>query len=371
MLRGPFRDRASDRPSRGIVSKGPTRAQITPVEADSTTTPSTRLRSLLTNESPAGVVFALRSLVKTGALDLPLPGGGRTSERFSALRDIAAADLSLARLAEGHVDAHAILAEAGRSPRAGLYGVWAADAPASFVEAERTPLGFCLHGTKKYASGARGIDRALVTAVCDRQRLLFDVPLDDPRIQPVEGSWQAVGMAATDSLDVVFTDVTLDASAQVGGSGFYLDRPGFWHGSVGVAACWLGGALGALRMVRERASIEGAVPQNEHAAAHLGAMAASCHAMQVVIDQAAREIDGRPIGTASERHTRALLARQVVEAGCQEVLSRAGRAGGTSPLVFDRAHARRAADLVVYLRQHHAERDLAALGHLVAGAACS
>jgi len=39
-----------------------------------------------------------------------------------------------------------------------------------------------------------------------------------------------------------------------------------------------------------------------------------------------------------------------------------GRAGGTTPLTFDRAHARRAADLVVYLRQHHAERDLAALG---------
>ena len=35
-------------------------------------------------------------------------------------------------------------------------------------------------------------------------------------------------------------------------------------------------------------------------------------------------------------------------------------------LTVDEAHARRVADLRVYLRQHHAERDLARLGRLVA-----
>jgi hypothetical protein len=28
----------------------------------------------------------------------------------------------------------------------------------------------------------------------------------------------------------------------VGRPGSYLNRPGFWHGTAGVAACWLGGA---------------------------------------------------------------------------------------------------------------------------------
>jgi hypothetical protein len=43
-----------------------------------------------------------------------------------------------------------------------------------------------------------------------------------------------------------------------------------------------------------------------------------------------------------------------------------GRALGAGPLCRDGAHSRRVADLTVYLRQHHADRDLAQLGTLVA-----
>ena len=43
-----------------------------------------------------------------------------------------------------------------------------------------------------------------------------------------------------------------------------------------------------------------------------------------------------------------------------------GRALGAGPLGHDREHARRVSDLTVYLRQHHGERDLAALGAALA-----
>jgi len=36
-----------------------------------------------------------------------------------------------------------------------------------------------------------------------------------------------------------------------------------------------------------------------------------------------------------------------------------------APLAFDEEHARRAADLELYIRQHHAERDLARLGSML------
>jgi hypothetical protein len=39
---------------------------------------------------------------------------------------------------------------------------------------------------------------------------------------------------------------------------------------------------------------------------------------------------------------------------------------GAGPLSHDEAHSRAVADLTVYLRQHHAEGDLARLGELVA-----
>jgi hypothetical protein len=51
-------------------------------------------------------------------LDLPLPGSGRTWQRWAALAEISARNLSLGRLAEGHCDALAIVAElAGPQPQ--------------------------------------------------------------------------------------------------------------------------------------------------------------------------------------------------------------------------------------------------------------
>ncbi|GAB3599870.1 hypothetical protein GCM10027446_32270 [Angustibacter peucedani] len=68
----------------------------------------------------------------------------------------------------------------------------------------------------------------------------------------------------------------------------------------------------------------------------------------------------------------ALLANQVrstVAATAEQVLQRVGHALGPAPLALDDVHARRVADLTVYLRQHHAERDVAAIGRAVAAGA--
>ena len=68
-------------------------------------------------------------------------------------------------------------------------------------------------------------------------------------------------------------------------------------------------------------------------------------------------------------HEEALLvaqrARQVVADTVDEVVLRVGRALGPGPLTGDEDHARRVADLTVYVRQHHAERDLARQGQQV------
>ena len=70
----------------------------------------------------------LADFVRTDGSDLPLPGSGATWRRLDVLSTWAARDLSVGRLAEGHVDALAILAEAGMEPLgdSATYGVWAA-----------------------------------------------------------------------------------------------------------------------------------------------------------------------------------------------------------------------------------------------------
>jgi alkylation response protein AidB-like acyl-CoA dehydrogenase len=302
------------------------------------------------------VIDALRRMIAGGALALPLPGSGKTDARLEALAEVAAMDLSLARLAEGHSDALAILAEAGVQPRGGMYGVWAAEPPNGALVATASASGWTLRGTKKYCSGALGLDRALVTAKAPDGARLFDVELRHSRIRPVHGSWPAIGMALTESVDVVFDDVVVETA--VGDAGFYVSRPGFWHGAVGVAACWYGGGVGAMRMLQARLEPR----SSAHQRAHLGAVAATCMAMKASLDAAARDIDADPRNANGAARTRALATRHVVERGCIEVLDRVGRATGSSAMVFDRAHARRVADLSVYLRQHRAEQELEELG---------
>jgi hypothetical protein len=49
----------------------------------------------------------------------------------------------------------------------------------------------------------------------------------------------------------------------------------------------------------------------------------------------------------------------IIERMCTDVLDRFGRATGPQPLAFDARVAQRYAELTLYIRQCHAERDLA------------
>ena len=86
--------------------------------------------------------------------ELPVPGGGRTTTRFTALWDLASSDPSLGRLAEAHYDGAAILDEAGRRPATGArFGVWAAAGPDPLTLTPDGPR-FRLSGAKHWCSGA-------------------------------------------------------------------------------------------------------------------------------------------------------------------------------------------------------------------------
>jgi alkylation response protein AidB-like acyl-CoA dehydrogenase len=293
------------------------------------------------------------AVLEAGLLDLPLPGKGRTAERFAALRELGATDLDLARLAEGHADAVAVLDELEPgAASAGLWGVWAANPPADPVRARRTDGGWVLAGTKPWCSGAGACDRALVTAEAPDGYRLFAVGLSGDTAAPVDGTWPATSMRGSDSRSVRFTDHPAEA---VGGPGDYVARPGFWHGAVGVAAVWLGGAVGVARAL---ADAHARRPLNPHALAHAGAVDAVLAAAAAVLDGAAAGIDADPGDRAGQARSVAGRARAVVERCATEVLDRVGRALGAAPLALDAGHAARVGDLGLYLRQSHAERDL-------------
>ncbi len=306
------------------------------------------------------VAGAFAAAVESGRLDLPSPGSGKTRDRWAAFADLAEEDLSLARLGEGHADAIAILAElGGPRPRvSSRWAVWAANPPGASLEATRGDAGWRLRGTKQYCSGARTCTHALVTATATDGMRLFAVTTEG--LAPCPGTWPATGMAGSDTLDVGFADISAETVGRPGG---YVDRPGFTHGGVGVAACWYGGARAVGRTLLTAATKRDVGP---HALAHLGAVDIALSTARTALDQAADEIDADPDDLRNAGRGRALRVRALVESAATEVLGRVGRALGAGPLGHDEAHARAVADLTVYLRQHHAERDLAQLGALVA-----
>lgn len=308
-------------------------------------------------------VRRLALLVREGLDAIPQPGAGQTLARWQALASVARSDLSLAKIYEGHTDALAILSELGETERTGgaLWAVWASEAPQARVLIERgTDRRVVLRGRKNWCSGARGATHALLTAwhADGRGPVLVQVDLGQAGIAVVSDNWHAVGMAASESLDVLLDDVT---GHRVGEPGDYLRRPGFWQGGAGIAACWYGGMLRLAETLRQWLT-GSAASHSPFRLSALGQVDMWMANASATLRNAAAWIDEH---SASDAQMTALHARLTIDCCARRILDQVGQAMGATPFCRDPAFARTAADLPVFLRQGHAERDFAALGALL------
>lgn len=323
---------------------------------------SDALEALLPGGATTDPLDGLRRLIEAGFDQLPLPGHGATLQRWQALAAVAAFDLSLLKLFEGHTDALAILAEIDgpSAPVGSSWGVWCAEAPGARVALRQSADGrYVLDGRKAWCSGAAGLSHALVSCWnAAGQACLASVAMNQPGVQVTGDGWEAVGMAGSASVDVVFSGAR---AFPVGAPGAYLERPGFWHGGAGIAAAWYGAACAVASHLHARA---------QHAApdavrlAQLGQIDCLLRASAALLREGAQQIDHQPQHDAMEL---ALRLRLTVEDCATQVLQLATRALGAGPLCRDARFARLAADLPVFLRQSHAERDQATLGGIIAG----
>jgi alkylation response protein AidB-like acyl-CoA dehydrogenase len=311
-----------------------------------------------TDQGPGdAVATALMLAVQLGSR-LPQPGGGSTLRLWDALSRIAAQSLTTARVIEPHLDARAILAQANLScDQVGAgdeatWGVFAAEGAGVRLTATDDGGQWLLEGSKPWCSLAGRLSHALVTAwTSPTERRLFAVDLAHPGVAVTEAGWASLGLAEIPSLPVTFTQVPALA---VGAGQWYLTRPGFWWGSMAVAACWYGGAAAVATRLLPRL---GRIP-DQVALMHLGAADTALSTARVALQRAAAEVDGTdPHPEITARRVRAAVRRTA-----DEMVTRTARATGPAPLALDADHAHRVADLSIYIRQEHAERDLAALG---------
>ncbi|TFZ44736.1 acyl-CoA dehydrogenase [Stenotrophomonas maltophilia] len=278
--------------------------------------------------------------------DLPLPGHGHTLERWRILAAMGHEDLCLAKVLEAHYDATAILQELGAPlGEDQLLAVWAAEGPACTLRADGTGR---LRGDKPWCSGSDLVDAALVTVRTSEGVQLYRVDAAQWHALD-EDPWPATGMGRVPSTTVRFDDARAEA---IGPLSAYLDRPGFWHGGAGVAAVWFGAATAVAERMQHDCS-EGL------RARLLGKVDLALAPAAALLRDLARSIDLAP---QLSHRVQVVRVRSVVERAATQVLDLAGRALGPAPMCMEEAHARRWADLAVFMRQSHGDKDWAWLG---------
>ncbi|ANJ27324.1 acyl-CoA/acyl-ACP dehydrogenase [Agromyces aureus] len=317
------------------------------------------------------VVATLSWAARVGG-EMPLPGRGETARLWGILAGVAAIDVAGARILEPHLDAIAILEQASADgvvdadAVAGLdlsaessWGVYAAEGPGVRLEATEHDGAWTVEGTKPWCSLAAHVSHALVTGwIGEGERGLFAVRMRDSDVHPHDGPWVSRGLRQVVSASVDFDRVR---AVPVGGPGWYLRRPGFAWGGMGVAAAWWGAAHPLRDALTRAAQGAGA---DQLASVHLGSADLALWAARAVLAEAAAELDTP--GSGLDPKLLAARVRACAADAVERVLTTADHALGPGPLTSDETYARRVADLRIYIAQHHAERDLARLGRMAA-----
>ena len=144
------------------------------------------------------------------------------------------------------------------------------------------------------------MERARRTGACRRRS-------ETDRVRITDSGWQAVGMQASASVDVSFERVP---ALRIGSPRAYVERPGFWHGGAGIAACWFGAAAGIAAFVARDARHRA----GPHKLAHLGVIDTTLCATAALLRETAAYIDRSPHADAMAAAMRARLAAETAAA---------------------------------------------------------
>lgn len=287
---------------------------------------------------------------------------GAVDPRLSAtrLRRVAAVNLSVGRLWEGHMnalylalvhgDARSAAQVAALVKGGALLGVWGADGETPVVPGAD---GTALTGTKVYASGLGTVTHAVVTVSSGSRVRLGLVDVRDMS-RADTSVWRMQGMRATASGRYDFEGIPLCDILWLGGPGDYLNEPHFVGGVWRIAALQIGAAAGLLdaasSVLRERGRLEAPAQM-----ARLSSCAIRVLAASALTNRAAMTAMPGASYAPSDVAAISAAARLSTEETALDAIRTVEQCLGLSHFEDDAATGRKARDLAVYLRQ--AARD--------------
>jgi alkylation response protein AidB-like acyl-CoA dehydrogenase len=322
--------------------------------------------------------FPAESFRALSAAGIPARAAARGHVGFRAevslVRTVAAADASVARILDGHLNgverlsigAPAALLESELEAvgQGRLLGVWGADPAPGEGQPARLCTGaggaLSLSGVKTFCSGAGGVERALVIArdEADRKRLAY---VDVTRGASIDRSWyRASGLRASESHRVEFLNAPV--LALLGGPDEIVREPWFSRDAVRTSATWAGIADGiVMATTRAVAGIE----LDQLRLHSLGRMRLAQSSIDRWLDHVAEALgDIERLLAAGGDDPRALAGecRLALAEACRTIAAEAARVSGSRGLAGGGALDRGRRDLDLFLLQHRLDPLLVALG---------
>lgn len=287
------------------------------------------------------------------------------------------ASLPLGRLFEGHVNAASLIGRYGtreqretaaRDAAAGaLFGVWNTEASPG-VRLVQAQGRLQLEGAKTFASGAGFIDRPLITARDEQDRLLMVLPHLDSTSRADLSAWKAHGMRASATGTFDFTGLAVAQDDILGHAGDYHRQPHFSGGAWRFCAVQLGAIE---RLIEEARSTLRALGRGNdpHQRARMGEAVMAAETARLWVERAARLAETEDDTAAAAQNLVAYvnLARCAVERCGLDVIERVQRSIGLSAFLRAQAVERLCRDLATYLRQPAPDRALGEAAGYVLG----
>ena len=316
------------------------------------------------DRDPAFPRDAFSVLAEAGVLvaTVPEPGASRLSiaEEWDLVRRVAAADSSVGRILDGHLNAVDRITVAAHpevreeqlnrvSAEHRLLGVWGADPGPGEGEPARlsgpvTEPGLSLTGVKVFCSGAGGVDAALVMVRQHGDGPPSLVLADIDETVEIDRRWFAAsGLRSSESHRVVFRDTPV--RAVLGEPGELAKDPWFSQDAMRTASSWAGMAdAAAAAALGELSARRATDPVAQLAAGRI-------RAAEQTIDNWL-EAGARAAQAGAELRELSVSMRVEISRAALTILEEAARACGSHPFATGAALDRVSRDLRLFLLQH-------------------
>ena len=273
------------------------------------------------------------------------------------LRLLGGADLSIARLFEGHANAVMLVARYGapdqiralanNTASGALSGVWAAE-DATGLRLEQLDNGGILRGRKIFASGAGLLRCPLVTATVPAGKVMCLLDLDGSEAIDLS-AWHPLGMRATATGSVDFSGMTVSRGQLIGAPDDFTRQPFFSAGAWRFCAAHVGAMERLVELFRDHLLTRGR-GQDPYQLERLAHCTAAARTALFWVEESARRF-GDDQANAEETVAFVNMTRMVTERAALDVMEAVQRGIGLTGFLNPHPVERICRDLATYSRQ--------------------